>query len=731
MTQQRAHRLVFVILFLSHLPICLATESTAPSDPNRYLNAVRTFADNVLMYGRDTYGPQHTPLFVDGLNIHTHEPVKWISPEGNVLKIRQPVDMKEWILSNFACQQTLLRTLDGLSEITGAPKYRDAAKGAIKYAFENLRFNNGLFYWGHVAAYDALEDKVWGNTHSFKMHYPHYELMWEVNPDETKRFIEAYWSAHVIDWSNLDFNRIGDVSDVLPKPWDHEYKGGPTFFKSKTGAGGFFHTGTSLAHAGTMLSRLSGQEQPFVWSQRLMKRFIDTRHPKTGISAYQYNRPLRKITGDDIEEHFADPHTGIFPFYPWDLKLYHGQNVQPLQWISLLLVGDILDDRSKEFTQWAIEEFTAWAKASYRKSDNVFIPILTDGTNLDGYMFKEDCELGFKGTVLKPLFADLRYFWAYSVGYRMTSDEFMWEMARDITIGNNLGDIGQVRGYKSELKMETACSDVYGLLGFLELYSKTHDSAFLSMAKLIADNIVDTKFHSGFFVKSKKHIYANFDCLEPLALLHLAALIESKPPSIPQLWPCSPLFVPPYRYKQIGDYPRTIYSLTGSPEVPLSLQEAAAVGDIETVRSVLNNKTNVDSIDDSFGKTALHRAAISGHTNIAKLLIDSGARLDAKTGGSTALHYAIEYGHKDMVRLLLNCGADINAKNDKDKTPIELVGRRNRQEIINLLKKHGATGEPPQTMMERFQSMSDEERQRFRDEMRKRFEARKEQEKKE
>jgi hypothetical protein len=36
------------------------------------------------MYGRDTYGPKHTPLFVDGLNVNTHEPMKWIAPnDGN------------------------------------------------------------------------------------------------------------------------------------------------------------------------------------------------------------------------------------------------------------------------------------------------------------------------------------------------------------------------------------------------------------------------------------------------------------------------------------------------------------------------------------------------------------------------------------------------------------------------------------------------------------------------
>jgi len=60
----------------------LAFGRSGPSDPNRYLNAVREFADNVLKYGRDTYGPKHTPLFVDGLNIHTHEPVKWIKSQG-------------------------------------------------------------------------------------------------------------------------------------------------------------------------------------------------------------------------------------------------------------------------------------------------------------------------------------------------------------------------------------------------------------------------------------------------------------------------------------------------------------------------------------------------------------------------------------------------------------------------------------------------------------------------
>ena len=43
----------------------------------RYLRAVRRFADGVLSQGRDAYGAYSTPLFVDGLNPRSGEPVAW------------------------------------------------------------------------------------------------------------------------------------------------------------------------------------------------------------------------------------------------------------------------------------------------------------------------------------------------------------------------------------------------------------------------------------------------------------------------------------------------------------------------------------------------------------------------------------------------------------------------------------------------------------------------------
>jgi len=706
----RPHHILQVVLLFIALAGFSASNSKA-NENSKYLDAVREFADNVLKYGRDTYGPKHTPLFVDGLNVHTHEPVKWISPKGDY---STATDTEEWILSNFASQQTLLRTLDRLTGITGDLKYRQAAMDAIKYAFENLRSANGLLYWGHEAAYDAQADKLYAvkyDLHVLKLHYPYYELMWQVAPDATKTLIEAFWSAHILDWSNLDMNRIGSLVKPLAEPWKHKYEGGPIFFESKKDGHAFFTTGTSLVQAGTVLALLSGQEEPLVWSQRLIQRYVDTRHPKTGIAAYEYNR--------------SNPKLRVFPLHPYK-TLDYPEDRQVHPWLSVLLVGEMLGDKGEVFTQWALEELTAWGKVSYREKDNSFVPMIIDGTNLEGHIWKERPS-GLNVARLSPAIPS--YFWAYCVAYSITGDAFMWEMARNIALGNRFGDIGHTLTSTPALETQTNCSDVYGLLGFLRLYEKTRKPAFLELARRIADNILARQFHKGFFVLSKRHIYTRFDCFEPLALLHLAAAMKPSSESIPRVWPSVPVFAVPYRYRQEGRDRMIIYTLTESTVPTLSLQDAAAIGDINLVMSLLEKGTDVDSIGDTFGKTALQYAALRGHREVVDLLLAKGARIDAKEdwpggtaldyaaerghkeivelliakgvdvnakrigypAGNTPLHSAIRAGHRDIVELLITKGADVNAKNNDGQTPLDIAASRNRKDIVELLLAKGAT----------------------------------------
>ena len=125
----------------------------------------------------------------------------------------------------------------------------------------------------------------------------------------------------------------------------------------------------------------------------------------------------------------------------------------------------------------------------------------------------------------------------------------MWEMARSIARGNGLGDIGATAGEKPHLPDYTDCSAYPALLGFLELHKKTGKNAYLNLAKKIGDNIVVNYFHKGFFVRSREHLYAKFDALEPLVLLHLYCTLKGKSASVPTVWPSSSFFHCPHDNK--------------------------------------------------------------------------------------------------------------------------------------------------------------------------------------
>ena len=695
MTQQYAHRLIIAILLLSHLPICFSAETSNPSDPNRYLNAVREFADNVLKYGRDTYGPKHTPLFVDGLNIYTHEPVKWVNP-----------DNTKWIISNFASQQVLLRTLDGLSEITGDLKYRKAAENAIQYTFKNLRTPNGLFYWGDMIAYDAQSDEVYlqsGSLHSFKSIYPHYELMWKVDPSITRDFIECVWAAHVKDWSNLDVDRGVRLDRLnVAKDWKQKYVGGPIYFE--TNSIPFCSTGMNLCYAAVAFSKFGGLSEPIAWGKRLAHRYVETRDPRTGYSDFSYTKDRNSHPlAEDFEGHAIRPVSFDFgggnpsrrrPFiHIYILSPGLIGNYGCITSISELLFSQMLGDEGKEFQQWALEELTARGKVLYRREDNCWIPMLADGTTLEGYLCKRNMP-GFaqKGSTIQAWQADLTDFWAYALAYQETGDQFMWSMARDIALGNQLGDIGVDPEARISLNLKTQYPNAHALLAFLCLYNKTQKQSFLAMAKRIGDNILAQRFHRGFFVPSDKHTYAKLDAVEALVLLHLYASLKPDCPKPPQVWPSNARFMAPYRQKGVVFDISVIYTLTESVDPPLSINEAAATGDTELVQSLLARGSDVDNVEHDAFITPLHRAAQNGHEEIVKLLLAAGADVNAKEGwpGRTALHYAVENGHEGVAEILIREGAEVNAKNDIGQTPLDIAVRQKNKGIVELLKKHGA-----------------------------------------
>src|SRR5262249_6593056 len=129
--------------------------------------------------------------------------------------------------------------------------------------------------------------------HELKCHYPYYEFMWEVDPEGTRRYIEAFWNAHIYDWDVLDFSRHGKYDLEMGALWDHPYKGGPIFFVGRGLT--FINCGSDLYYAAALLHRFTGDARPLVWAKRLNERFLQTRNPVTGMGGYQFT--LRYLPG--------------------------------------------------------------------------------------------------------------------------------------------------------------------------------------------------------------------------------------------------------------------------------------------------------------------------------------------------------------------------------------------------------------------------------------------------
>ncbi|MBI4580312.1 MAG: hypothetical protein HY718_11460 [Planctomycetes bacterium] len=528
---KRSHRLDWVLLTCVLLsPPFAPYGSVSAAEPGggaSYLPIVREFADNVLKYGRDVYGETHTSLLVDGVNVDTHEPATWRLPAQQVADWKMP---PRWVLSNLASQQILFRVLTALSEITGDPRYKQAAVDATRYMFDQYQHASGLLFWGGHAAIDlATKQPVgegrtgeWAGKHELKSHYPFYELMWEVDPAATRKFLEGFWSNHILKWDILDMNRHGPYKPLSPTLWEDKYVGGPAPF---VGDGlTFMNTGSDLFYAGAVLSQLGGDERPLIWAKRLAQRYVDVRDPNTGLGADNYSTERTNRMKKQFGEEFGDRFTEA------TVTSLYGNRYNRAA-ICQLKLYERLGAKGEAFKQWAIEDLAAYAGHAYDPSDNTFWPTLRDGTKLTPANRKREGYVEARWLEKRP--AEALHLWAYTLAYKVSRDELMWKMVRSIAAGLGLGEVGLPSGEGRKLSFETAHATADAVFALLELHAATSDSGFLRLARRIGDNLVAKEWHKGFFVPDAEHVYCKFDTVTPLALVYLEVASRGLPIKLP------------------------------------------------------------------------------------------------------------------------------------------------------------------------------------------------------
>lgn len=134
------------------------------------------------------------------------------------------------------------------------------------------------------------------------------------------------------------------------------------------------------------------------------------------------------------------------------------------------------------------------------------------------------------------------------------------------------------------------------------------------------------------------------------------------------------------------------------------LHVASSQGSLEVVKLLLDRGVDVNMTATTYTKhrdTALMSAAVTNQVEIARLLLDSGARVDAVTSnGWSALHYAATYGNVSMIKLLADHGADINREGARGWRPLTLaITTKDKEplaakEILERGADHETNGNP-------------------------------------
>jgi ankyrin repeat protein len=125
----------------------------------------------------------------------------------------------------------------------------------------------------------------------------------------------------------------------------------------------------------------------------------------------------------------------------------------------------------------------------------------------------------------------------------------------------------------------------------------------------------------------------------------------------------------------------------------------AAGTSLETTKILLENDADIKASAND-GMTAFIQSSFGilskkVTTDVMNLLLIQGADINSSLTGKeapgwTALLFASVNGDKELVEYLITNGANVNHTSDEGTTALSLAKQEKYDDIVNLLKKHGA-----------------------------------------
>ncbi len=135
------------------------------------------------------------------------------------------------------------------------------------------------------------------------------------------------------------------------------------------------------------------------------------------------------------------------------------------------------------------------------------------------------------------------------------------------------------------------------------------------------------------------------------------------------------------------------YPLNDRGHTPL--QMAALSGNEELARLFLDNGANIEAKTMTMGYTPLLCAAMKGHFNLISFLLNRGADVNAANQHGSALHMAVYFRRRDNIRLLLEYGIDIQITDSNGNTAAKIAQDDDYDDIAELILSWGSDIKEP------------------------------------
>lgn len=248
------------------------------------LGIALAYADKVLKVGTDKNNG--TPLLADGIDVATGDFATWKYPD------EEPIET-----SNLANQSILMKSLDGLSNLTGIKTYKNKVNDIYEYYLNHLVSANNMLYWGGHTTFDIKTGTVSharpdSNTHELKNQMVFFEPFFDINSNLASTIVKSTWAGHMRSFETLLFSRHASYSKSidLSKTWENI----DSFINStepviSTGDLPFRNTGNDLIMLACELYEKTGDQKALIWAQRLLQKYIMARDPVTNLGTGFYS----------------------------------------------------------------------------------------------------------------------------------------------------------------------------------------------------------------------------------------------------------------------------------------------------------------------------------------------------------------------------------------------------------------------------------------------------------